>query len=389
MKQPLNKLSLEAFLEYKTLYYDKIDFSIVQNAWEILSKHVTLPYVIHLVGTNGKGTTGRFLAHYLNQSNQDVLHYTSPHILSFNERIWINGNDVDNEKLELAHEKLTTILPQESLEKLTYFEYTTLLALYLSSNRDYLVLEAGLGGEFDSTNVVENDLLLITTIGLDHTSFLGDTIEEIAKTKMRACDKTMMIGYQVEEHIKSYAQDVSESKEHSLTILEAKMDYDLTMFSYANYLKRNLCLALSVIEYLGFTVDLSKFDKLTFAGRCQQIRENITLDVGHNPLAATQLLEEFRNRGQKITLVYNALEDKDYEKVLSILKPIINTVEIIAIEDKRAAKPSDLTQVCDNLNIISTQFIGITTDKNYLVFGSFVVAETFLKFLLNKELNEK
>lgn len=389
MKQPLNKLSLEAFLEYKTLYYDKIDFSIVQNAWDILSAHVKLPYIIHLVGTNGKGTTGRFLAHYLKESNQDVLHYTSPHILKFNERIWINGSDVSDEALEAAHEKLSSILPIKSLEKLTYFEYTTLLALLLSSNRDYLVLEAGLGGEFDATNVTQSDLTLITTIGLDHTSFLGDTIEAIAKTKMRACDKTMMVGYQVEEGIEQYAKEVSEAKEKPLEILVANMNYDVSSLPYATYLKRNLCLALSAIEYLGFDIDLKKFEGLSFSGRCQQIRSNITLDVGHNPLAATQLLEEYLKRGQKITLIYNALEDKDYESVLTILKPIINEVEILPIDDKRATKVTRLTQVCDNLNIISSQFIGISTDKNYLVFGSFVVAETFLKFLHNKELNEK
>ena len=163
----LKNTNLEEFLKYKTLYYDKIDFSFVKSSWDKLSTKIKLPFVIHIVGTNGKGSTGRFLAHYLHKIDFKVLHYSSPHIMKFNERIWINGNDVSDENLELAHKFLQDLFEIELLEKLTYFEYTTLLAFYLSKDFDYLVLEEGLGGEFDATNVVENNLSLITTIGLD------------------------------------------------------------------------------------------------------------------------------------------------------------------------------------------------------------------------------
>lgn len=184
MKILNSKVSLTEFLELKTLYYDKIDFNTIKVAWEFLRLYVRLPYVIHIVGTNGKGSTGRFLAHHLHCLGYETLHYSSPHILKFNERIWINGNDVTNEALQNAHETLQEILPLYIIEKLTYFEYTTLLALLLSSKMDYLVLEAGLGGEFDATNVVINDLSLITAIDLDHQQFLGDTIKDIASTKL-------------------------------------------------------------------------------------------------------------------------------------------------------------------------------------------------------------
>jgi dihydrofolate synthase/folylpolyglutamate synthase len=171
MKVDLKKANLAQFLEFKTLYYDKIDFTTVKSSWDLLSQKISLPFVIHIVGTNGKGSTGRFLSHYLNKSNFKVLHYSSPHIIKFNERIWINGSDVSDEILESAHVFLQKLYPINLLEKLTYFEYTTLLSLYLSKDCDYLVLEAGLGGEFDATNVVLNDLSLITTIDLDHHSF--------------------------------------------------------------------------------------------------------------------------------------------------------------------------------------------------------------------------
>ena len=389
LKKPLNNLELEAFLEYKTLYYDKIDFSTIENAWKTLSPHVNLPFVIHIVGTNGKGTTGRFLSHHLYKSNKDVLHYTSPHITKFNERIWINGQDSSDEELSIAHKKLLMYLNSELLEKLTYFEYTTLLALFLSSNKDYIVLEAGLGGEFDATNVVKNDLSLITTIGLDHTNFLGNSIESISKTKMRSVDTKMIVGHQVEDNVLNFAKDVQKDKNNSIEIQHANMDIDLSLLPLClpEYLQNNLKLALNALKDLNIPIDLSKYKNLKFNGRCEKITKNITVDVGHNPLAASEILKEFQNKNKKITLIYNAYEDKDYEKVLKILKPIIKKVEILHLEDKRVAKEEILIEVCDKLNIMSDKFKNLDIHQEYLVFGSFLVVEKFLKIF--KESNEE
>ena len=115
MQVDLKKATLEEFLEHKTLYYDKIDFTIVKSSWDLLSKKITLPFVIHIVGTNGKGSTGRFLAHYLHKKDYKVLHYSSPHIMKFNERIWINGNDVSDENLQDAHKFLQELYPIDLL----------------------------------------------------------------------------------------------------------------------------------------------------------------------------------------------------------------------------------------------------------------------------------
>lgn len=118
MTTDLKKAILEEFLEHKTLYYDKIDFSFVRTSWEILSKKIKLPFIIHIVGTNGKGSTGRFLSHYLYKKNYKTLHYSSPHIVKFNERIWINGSDVSDEKLNEAHRFLQEIYDLELLSNL-------------------------------------------------------------------------------------------------------------------------------------------------------------------------------------------------------------------------------------------------------------------------------
>lgn len=384
MQVNLKKTNLEEFLKYKTLYYDKIDFSFVKSSWEKLSKEIKLPFVIHIVGTNGKGSTGRFLAHYLHKKEFKVLHYSSPHIIKFNERIWINGFDVSDENLELAHQFLQDLFEIELLEKLTYFEYTTLLAFYLSKDFDYLVLEAGLGGEFDATNVVENNISLITTIGLDHQSFLGNTVEKIAATKMRSVDNKMLIGYQVFPEVVKTAYEVKkqilEQRNKSIEIIEVK-EFDKYSINdkFASYLKRNLHLVIACLQELKIPIDTKLFDDVKLFGRCQKIASNITIDVGHNPLAATVIAKEFENK--KITLIYNSYADKDYTEVLKILKPIIKQLVIIELDDKRVVKKDDLLNVIKQLNITNKETIKIEENEEYLVFGSFLVVEKFLSLI--------
>ncbi|MCT7609454.1 Mur ligase family protein [Aliarcobacter butzleri] len=384
MKLDLKKINLEEFLKYKTLYYDKIDFTIVRSSWDKLSTKIKLPFVIHIVGTNGKGSTGRFLAHYLHKKEFKVLHYSSPHILKFNERIWINGSDVSDENLEIAHKFLQELFEIELLEKLTYFEYTTLLAFYLSKDFDYLVLEAGLGGEFDATNVVENNISLITTIGLDHQSFLGNTVEEIASTKMRSVDNKMLIGYQVFPEVLETAykvkEQIKEQRNKDIKIIEVKEfdKYELNP-KFATFLKRNLHLVIACLNELKIPVDLELFDDTPLFGRCQKVLKNVTVDVGHNPLAALVLSNEFKNK--KVNLIYNSYKDKDYEAVLKILKPIIKTITIIELEDKRIVEKEELEKLIKQLELANNKTIKIEENEEYLVFGSFLVVEKFLTLI--------
>ncbi len=366
---------LNSFLNNKTLFFNKIDYDVISDAWNIVKDHITLPFVIHIVGTNGKGSTGRFLSHFLFQNGYKTLHYSSPHILKFNERIWIDGIDSTDEQLDFAHKKLLNILPNQIVEKLTYFEYATLIALVLSDGLDYIVLEAGLGGEFDATNVVQNDLTLITTIGIDHTEFLGNTIEEIAATKMRSCDNAFILGKQVfnEEVLSAKKQTLNNKKEIEFC---EELTLPVTSKKLPIYLQDNLRLVMAALNYLN--IDIKEFKLPVLFGRCQKLTHNITIDVGHNPLAAKVLADEFK--GQKIILIYNSYKDKDYKKVLEVLKPIIQEVQIIPCDDDRMADENDLIQVCNTLRIAVKKLDKIESNNKYLVFGSFKVIEEFLKY---------
>ena len=122
-------MSFEEFLNSKPLFYDKIDLSRMPKAFESVEGCLGGYRTVHIVGTNGKGSTGRILAELLVEEGFSVGHYTSPHILRFNERIWIDGSDISDEALQESHEKLMGWLSKETADALSYFEYTTLLAL--------------------------------------------------------------------------------------------------------------------------------------------------------------------------------------------------------------------------------------------------------------------
>ena len=368
-------MNLTTFLNNKTLYYDKIDYDVISLSWDILKKHIKLPYVIHIVGTNGKGTTGRFLASFLVQLGKKTLHYTSPHILKFNERIWINGKNSSDTELNNAHRHLQQILSSDLLDRLTYFEYTTLLAILISSGFDYIVLEAGLGGEFDATNVIESDLSIFTTIGLDHQEFLGDNIESIAQTKMRSCNNSYIISKQIYNEVYKIEKEIL-SKYQNIEYNNIQLPKQAT--TLPTYLQDNLKTALNVLVHLKLPITNLTLDKLP--SRFEYIANNIIVDVGHNPLAAKVIYNELKKQDQKIILIYNSYKDKDYKEVLTILKPIINKVEIIECKDERIVDKMILKDTLDTLDIKFDDFdINNIKDDLYLVFGSFLVVESFLK----------
>jgi dihydrofolate synthase / folylpolyglutamate synthase len=376
--------NLTAFLENKPLFYDKIDYERFPRIYEKIKKHLSFSNIIHIIGTNGKGTTGRFLAAGLHANGLCVGHYTSPHILKFNERIWINGKDITDTALEAAHNKLYALLSQAESDALSYFEYTTLLAMVAFEGSDYIVLEAGLGGEFDATAVFDALLTVVTPIDYDHQAFLGDTIEAIAATKLRAIKHKAIMGLQKHQIVYAIAKSIAKEKSVEMIPLDAKRIKQTHYFQtaaermgLAPYLQDNFALAMGALEILDIGFLESAFQEGALFGRLSPLTPNISLDVGHNPLAAEAIVKTLQN--EKVTLVYNSYKDKDFKKILSILSPIIERVEIIEVKDGRIIDKSALEAVLCELGLPYGDFQSIQKDRKYLVFGSFAVAESFLK----------
>ena len=145
------------------------------------------------------------------------------------------------------------------------------------------------------------------------------------------------------------------------------------------YLQNNLQVALTVLEYLGF-IDIN-YTLPKLSGRFEKLASNIIVDVGHNPLAALAIANELKNKKQKYILIYNSLEDKDYKEVLNILKPHISEIQIISCIDKRVVEKRLLLQVIKDLEIQVNSFdmLNMKQENYYLVFGSFLVVEKFMK----------
>jgi len=373
-------MNVNDFLEKKPLFYKEIDIFRMPKAYSLIKKHIKLVPIIHIIGTNGKGSTGRFLAHTLLKKGYTVGHYTSPHILKFNERIWINGKDIDDEKLEEVHQKLQKLLPKKVINDLSYFEYTTLLAALAFEGLDFVILEAGLGGEFDATNVFNKKITLITTIDYDHQSFLGNTIKEIATTKLNAIQKEAIIGKQIHKEV----EEVKFNKECEGKIIYNFLDFfeveeieDLKKnFKFPKFLFNNYLLALSFLKKEGISFSIKDIDNLKLKGRFEEIEENLWIDVGHNPLAAREIVKTLP---KKVNLVYNTYADKDYKEILKILKPKINKLYLIDVDNPRIEKKENIKKVAINLGIEVEDFKEIK--KPMLIFGSFSVVEKFLNSL--------
>ncbi len=380
-----NNPSFEAFITNKPLYYKEIDHERVHKAYALLNPHIEQPLTIHVVGTNGKGSTGRIMATLLHEAGKRVGHFSSPHIMKFNERIWLEGKDSSDEELEEAHRKLYAILGQEMSESLSYFEYTTLLAFVAMEKLDVMVLEAGLGGEFDATNVCSKALSVITPIGFDHQDFLGDSIESIARTKLNSIEKEVVLGLQVYDEVYFLADEVAKEKEAVVHKVENKPFKELLevteSLGWADYLYENAKLAVRALDILKLTYNLEDLKKVVLFGRFYQLLPNVTIDVGHNLLGAKALSKALKNKykDKKIILVYNTLEDKAYESILLEFKDKIKCVEIIHIQTQRALKKEHLKEVLNKLDITYKSFDGLNKNESYFVFGSFYVVEAFLK----------
>lgn len=426
-------MNLESYLQSKGAEVAPFDPLRAKRIYAKLKPHLRLPaHIIHILGTNGKGSTGRFLALGLLQNQKSVLHFTSPHLFSFNERFFCNGANVDSPMLERAHEFLQKF---DFVSESSYFEYATFLALTLAQDCEFLVLEAGLGGEFDSTSALDSNLSFFTPIGLDHKEFLGDNIESVAGSKLRAMGKNVILAKQEFPQSVEIAKTIAIESGAKLFYLSAMRDKkefieNLRAFDelfkkqdsfgagsictpthtpnvptpeqvfeslkaycarneYAPFLEQNLFGALFALRFFGLDFDFSTLKKLDLRARCEKIAPNILLDVGHNVECAKALkvaIEKFF-KGKKPILVYNTYFDKDASTIIKLLKPCISEVAIFRIEENPRIMPlGDLEKILDELEVSFRYFdfadldsADLCGERCYVVFGSFSVAEGFLK----------
>jgi dihydrofolate synthase / folylpolyglutamate synthase len=324
-----------------------------------------------------------------------VGHFSSPHIFEFNERFWLDGEILSDKTLERAHCSLARLI-KDDLQNLSYFEYAAFLAALAFRNCDFIVFEAGLGGEYDATSVFEKKLSVFVPIDYDHTQILGENLLDIARTKLKVMGAKALISGGQDERVLNLARKIAllkNSKLYECDKIELLNEANLAKAykSYVkkqklpNFLQENLKTALCAINLLDDLPNLQrnllkaikKLPPLDLRGRCEQISPNIFIDVGHNEMAAKALAQHFA--GRKFVVIYNCFLDKNFLHILRNLKPLIAKIALYVYPSQRKLATQQIKAAAKALDIECEDFKGIAKGENYLVFGSFVLVENFLR----------
>ena len=301
---------------------------------------------IHIAGTNGKGAVCAMLDAALRASGLRVGRYTSPHLVKLNERFFIDGAPIGDDALSAAAEKVAKIAPAD----LTFFEALTAVAflVYADAKVDYAVLETGLGGRLDATNVCVPELCVITRIGLDHCDWLGDTVEKIASEKAGIIKPhvPVVLGENLPEVravVEARAKEVGAPFFYAPDVASAAdVPRDFPLGGTFN--RENAVTALAALKVLG-KGDASGFADVVWPGRFQRV-ENFIIDGAHNPPAAHALAEALRelNLSEPLTLVAGFCGDKDVGEVLSILAPFVKKGYAVRTNNPRSLSAEETAE---------------------------------------------
>lgn len=373
--------AFKAFLEKKGAEYALFDPKRFPKVYKEIKKHLKQkPYTVQLIGTNGKGTTGRFIADFLHEKRKTVLHFTSPHIEDLNERFWQNGVLADDRVLERIHKKIISLIDEKTLEAISYFEYLNLIALFLAQGYDFLVLEAGLGGEFDSTTSCEPDLAVVTKVGVDHQEFLGETIEEISTTKLNGIKGRAVIGLQKYEEVETITETLGKKNGFTPLFVSRQNDNlkDFVRDGEPEFLAENRVAAFYALQTMGFKLLSADLKANKMPGRVEKIKNNIYIDVGHNIEAAAVLKDFFQ--GKKVILIFNSYKEKDFYGVLKTLKSVVKKVLYLEVKEDRIALKSDIKKACKEVGLEIEDLSRLDEKETYLVFGSFSTVREFITF---------
>ena len=381
------------------------------------------PYVITVAGTNGKGSTCRFLEVALMKLGLKVGVYSSPHLLRYNERVRINGQLLDDE----AHIDSFTEIDQNKTASLTYFEFSTLSALKLfkDAKLDVVILEVGLGGRLDATNIVDPHLAVITSIDIDHVAFLGNNREDIGREKagiFRANIPVIIGEPDCPQSILGIAQDLNAQKfqrnvdwQYEVKDGTFYWQSQTTQFNtlpmplipipnagtaIATLLKTPFNVSEQVIhetlqeaQMTGRFQQLQATDFAHFSG--QKPKAQVIIDVGHNPHAARYLAERLQAvKKAKIFAIFSCLEDKELSGIVQPLREVIDEWHCIGLDCWRGQSgqavfdklvnvlPNATACVYENVDaIVPILFEQAEEQDIILVFGSFHTVADFVLFL--------
>lgn len=411
-------MQLQQWLNYiQSIHHKEIELGL-QRVSQVASRLNVLSFpcpVITVAGTNGKGTCVKTLDTITRQAGYRVASYTSPHLMSFNERIQLQGHPVRDEVLCNAFEKVESARGNISL---SFFEFTTLAAFVIFKELvlDLIILEVGLGGRLDAVNIIDADIAVITSISLDHTDRLGNTREAIGFEKagiLRAGSPAICGDYSIPNSVLSKAEQLHiplyrlgyefnwDENENSWSWYNHEIAYkDLPL---PNLELQNVATALQALNILNKRLPILEnsirngLQGLDLAGRFTVITRPIKmiLDVAHNPAGGVWLakrLMQQRLKGRLLAVVA-MLSDKDQRATLNPLTDIIAGWFVADLAVPRGGKAAMLSHTLTSLGVANIhQYPSVihayqaakmsaTQDDTIIIFGSFHTVGEVMSYL--------
>ncbi len=305
--------------------------------------------VIHVAGTNGKGSTCAMLESIARACGQRCGLFTSPHLIDFRERIQVSGEQIPEEPCAAMLTELRVLCERMETHP-TFFEITLVLAMRWFRLREceIIVLETGMGGRLDATTAVPADVCVITPIGLDHMQWLGDTIEEIAAEKAGifvSGKPTICAPQQPAVHL-VLEQEANERRSPIEFIDQPLLGYPMALAG--EHQTWNAALAVAALHRLGIPLSSESvgygLSHVSWPGRFETIRPGVILDGAHNPQSAEVLAATWRQSfGEtKPSLVFSAVGGKDIRGILEILAPLASEIFLCPVDTPRAVSPDEL-----------------------------------------------
>lgn len=334
------------------------------------SPHLKMGRVVHVAGTNGKGATCAMIDSCLRAAGFTCARYTSPHLVALNERFLVNGRLADDATLDAAAARVAAVAPED----LTFFEALTACGflVFSEANVEWTVLETGLGGRLDATNICESSLAVITRIGLDHCDWLGDTIEKIAAEKGGIIKPgvPVVLGENVPA-VRNVVSGIARAKNapfYYAPDLASEEDIPPEFSLSGAFNRENAITAIAALKVLSRTPgaafplarSLEGMRNVQWPGRFHVIGRFI-VDGAHNPPAARALASAIAEMfpGERFSLIAGFCADKDVGATLRILAPLAERAFAVRTANPRAMHPRELARLMENADIAAEERAGL------------------------------
>lgn len=391
------------WIEIQIKFKPKTDLIRMRKAYQMLSIDLDHVKKIHVAGTNGKGSVSSYLSHVLIEAGYKVGTFTSPYLVRFNERVRFQMKEIpDQALLQLINKVYAFNIEFEHVygENLSFFELLTLISLlyFQDIGCDVIVMEVGLGGLLDATNILNYDLSLIVSIGMDHMKQLGNTLESIAWNKLGILKPGNHLITTVSVNLHDYFIDYVEKVPATIQIvtqneierisdlpLSYKIDGHIIELSLlGSYQIDNSLLSYRAIRYLFPHTSIETIQrglkKTTWNGRMEEIDHHVYIDGAHNTHAIDALIETAQTtfKSKPVWVLFSALGDKDIPGMLKKVSSFASKVVVTSFPDPRFV---DLKPIAESYEYIDNPFNAIFKLRRQMTEDTILIITGSLHFI--------